>query len=350
MATNTVKKIVPQRRSAMNFLSEAKAPEERPILVPWGDIYPDTTQPRASLHPLDGIISEKEIEELNLLADEILDNDLQQFPKVQPHPDMPGKWKLIFGERRWRAWGINLEAGHPDFDKMPVIPVVGKSNLEIRKIQLAENYQRKGLSDIEIASFMRLMLEEEPELQQKDLTDIWHMSKQEVSRYLGLLDPKYAELVNSGLITYATILENFKALTEEGQKRVVETARAAGKRVTSGMIKQERDNEKSSTVARSAPDRLDKSSVKTVNTSSKTSLSSLAVTQAVTHQEVHLQLRQLQYLLPLLKEKNSIDASITLDVETMRGLIRSLGNQPTSDATMLATELINALNKKMKGG
>ncbi|MFP3617421.1 hypothetical protein SB778_46070, partial [Paraburkholderia sp. SIMBA_050] len=76
--------------------------------------------------------------------------------------------------------------------------------------QLAENLQRKDLSDRETAAFLKETLEEFPELQKQQLAKIINQSSQYISRILALLDPKWADVVDSGIITYASLLEQYR--------------------------------------------------------------------------------------------------------------------------------------------
>jgi ParB family chromosome partitioning protein len=101
---------------------------------------------------------------LSELADSIRENGLLQPPVVRKADD--GTYRLIAGERRWRA---SRSAG---LEKIPVI-VREAAGPEILELALIENIQREDLNPVETAeAFQRLI---------KD----FHLTQEELSRKVG---------------------------------------------------------------------------------------------------------------------------------------------------------------------
>lgn len=118
---------------------------------------------------------ESELGDIKSLSNDFKLIGQQQPCIVRPHPIKNNYYELIAGERRWKAAeliGIKLK-------------VISKnlSNKEAALIQASENLSRKNLSDYAKGmSYAKLI--DQGILQQKDLTDILKISKQQVSRLL----------------------------------------------------------------------------------------------------------------------------------------------------------------------
>jgi len=111
--------------------------------VPVEFLHPGRYQPRHS-------IDEARIEEL---AQSVRENGIIQPLLVRPHPDEPGAFEIIAGERRWRA---------AQMAKLHEVPVVIRelTDQEALEIGLVENLQRQDLSPLEEADgYQRLMQE-----------------------------------------------------------------------------------------------------------------------------------------------------------------------------------------------
>jgi ParB family chromosome partitioning protein len=107
--------------------------------IPLEDIVPNPRQPRQDF-------DQKAIEEL---AQSIKLHDIIQPLTVKPMPS--GKYKLIAGERRWRASKL---AGIKD---VPVF-IREADDKQVLELALLENLQRENLNAIEIGlSYQRLM-------------------------------------------------------------------------------------------------------------------------------------------------------------------------------------------------
>ena len=135
--------------------------------IPLEDIIPNPNQPRQDFDA-------KAIEEL---AASIKQHDIIQPLTVKPLPS--GKYKLIAGERRWRAAKL---AGLKD------VPVYIREADDQRVLELAllENLQRENLNAIEIGlSYQRLM--DECAMTQEEVATSMGMDRSTVSNYIRML-------------------------------------------------------------------------------------------------------------------------------------------------------------------
>ncbi|WP_218275073.1 hypothetical protein, partial [Pseudomonas sp. GW460-13] len=81
---------------------------------------------------------------------------------------------------------------------------------KIRLVQLAENLNRDDLTDLEVARFVQQTLDENPKLKKSEMGAIMRKDSQYISRILALLKPEWAHVVDSGMITYASLLEQYR--------------------------------------------------------------------------------------------------------------------------------------------
>lgn len=134
-----------------------------------------------------------EYDKIKELADSISNNGLLQPIIVSPTND--GKYKIVAGERRWRACKLA---------KIHNIPVIIKEleEKEIIEIALIENIQREGLSVIEEAEgFMRLI--KEFNYTQEQLAEKLSKSRSHIANLLRLNQlPNFVKAkVDEGLLT-----------------------------------------------------------------------------------------------------------------------------------------------------
>ncbi|MCW3585099.1 ParB/RepB/Spo0J family partition protein [Burkholderia cenocepacia] len=221
--------------STLDFLQSLEAPTAQILKVDIDLIDPDPKQPRQQFYPVDGVIDPETQQALEELADNIAAVGLLQPITLREKDD--GRYQILIGERRWRAFKLNRDRGAPDSDKIPAMIRQELSAAQLKLAQLAENLQRKDLSDRETAAFLKETLEEFPELQKQQLAKIINQSSQYISRILALLDPKWADVVDSGIITYASLLEQYRALPKSKQKELKETAQRENRPLTSGDIR-----------------------------------------------------------------------------------------------------------------
>lgn len=131
------------------------------------DIIPNPKQPRQDF-------DSKTLEEL---AQSIKLHDIIQPLTVKPLPS--GKYKLIAGERRWRASKL---AG---IKEVPVF-IREADDKQVLELALLENLQRENLNAIEIGlSYQRLM--DECSMTQEEVAATMGMDRSTVSNYIRML-------------------------------------------------------------------------------------------------------------------------------------------------------------------
>jgi len=131
-----------------------------------GEIKPNPLQPRTKFE-------EKAIEEL---AQSIKESGILQPIVVIPDE---GKFKILIGERRWRA------AQRVGLSRIPALIRNIPREKEI-EVSLVENLQREGLNPIEIAIALRRMTDELG-YSQEEIADKVGKDRASVSNYLRLL-------------------------------------------------------------------------------------------------------------------------------------------------------------------
>ncbi|MBN3815187.1 ParB/RepB/Spo0J family partition protein [Paraburkholderia sp. Se-20369] len=219
----------------LDYLNSIDAPTAQVISINIDMVEPDAKQPRTQFRPVDGVIGESVLMALEELADDIAAIGLTQPIIVREVGD--GRYCIIAGERRWRAFRLNRDRGLPDSQEIPAIVRQDLTAAKLRLVQLSENLQRDDLTDLETALFLRDTLEEFPDLQKQELAKVMNKSSQYISRVLALLDPKWSDVVDSGMITYASLLEQFRPLPPEVQEQLKAKARNEGRALTSGDIR-----------------------------------------------------------------------------------------------------------------
>lgn len=159
------------------------------------DIEPDRTQPRKVFSP----------EALSTLADSISRHGILQ-PIVVRKPDdaqggdavsrvLRGKYKIVAGERRWRA------AKMAGLTEVPVI-IKSFSEKEAAAIMLVENLQREDLNPVEQAQGLSRLMKEF-ELTQEEAAQIVGISRPALTNALRLLalPDKVLDLLSDGSIS-----------------------------------------------------------------------------------------------------------------------------------------------------
>lgn len=106
-------------------------------------LHPGRYQPRRTMDQ----------EELQDLAQSIRELGVLQPILVREHPDRPGDYEIIAGERRWRA------AQLAQLHEVPVLIKV-LSNKETLEVALVENLQREDLSPLEEAVGLQRLMDE----------------------------------------------------------------------------------------------------------------------------------------------------------------------------------------------
>lgn len=159
-------------------------------------IHPDPLNPRLDLD------SEEFKESLDELRQDILQNGLLQNLVVRPYGDVCGwnielegrklpLYRLVSGERRWRAIGQAIADG--DWDALQPLPIqiIDTDDHGHRLRALAENLQRRALSPLEEAKAFQGLLDDGMDTQQ--IADAVSMSRRNVQLRLQLLELSTAD-------------------------------------------------------------------------------------------------------------------------------------------------------------
>ena len=195
--------LLPSRNSAPppanSAAAAAVAPAMRPELpgnfeafesIPLGQIQPGAEQPRSNF----------DSDKLNELAESIRVNGVIQ-PITVRH-DGAGNYRIIAGERRWRAAQI---AG------LATIPALIRTADQHQRLELAliENLQREDLNPIEIATaFQRLV--DEHKLSHEQIAQRTGKDRSSVTNFLRLL--KSSSFVRSALTSGQVSMGHARAL------------------------------------------------------------------------------------------------------------------------------------------
>lgn len=157
--------------------------QDAPVYIRISDIEPNREQPRKAFN--EG--------KLNELASSIKQHGVLQPLLVQPITS--GRYKIIAGERRWRAARI---AG---ISELPVI-IREFNEQEAMEVALIENLQREDLNPAEEAEGYRLLMEQF-NLTQEQVAEKVSKSRPVIANALRLLNlPKETlELIRSGSIS-----------------------------------------------------------------------------------------------------------------------------------------------------
>lgn len=118
---------------------DSKAPVTKLALR---DVQPRRDQPRKDF----------DMNALQLLADSIREHGVIQPILVREMEFTPGKYEIVAGERRFRA------AEMAGLDELPVMIMTG-DDLEVAKVALIENVQRKDLNPVEEAMAYRVLMD-----------------------------------------------------------------------------------------------------------------------------------------------------------------------------------------------
>lgn len=226
--------------SGLKGLGDVQDESVIPLFV--NDIRPDPDQPRKSLQAIDGEVAPEDQMALESLAEDMYENGQHQPIVVKQMDD--GMYQIVMGERRWRAAKLNFEKHGDGADTVKAIVRNDLAGEKLKLAQLAENLQREDLSDLETAMFLKKTLDEFPDLQKQTLAKLLKKNSQYISRILALVDPAWANVVDTGIITYASLLEQFRALPESTRNDLIATAKKEERALTSGDITKARNTVK----------------------------------------------------------------------------------------------------------
>lgn len=213
------------------------------------DLIPDPNQPRSRFRPVDGKVDPQVLAELREFAD-----DLDQRGQLQPilYRVVDGQKMIIAGERRWRGKRLNRELGRPNSDTVDAILRQDLTAENLRLAQLSENLHRDDLTDIETAVYIKNLLEEFPDLKKKDIGTVFNKNSQYVSRILAMLDPQWNDVISSGAIQFASLLEQYRPLPEKQKAELIELFNSEKRPLTSGDIRAAKARAEAEDAARKA--------------------------------------------------------------------------------------------------
>lgn len=349
----------------LEFLSNLEAPAATAISIPLDDIEPDLKQPRTRYREVDGSVSDQGVQHIKNLAASIADVGLQQPITVREGEN--GGYIIIMGECRWRAFRQNRDEGVSGHEAIPAFVRNDMSLEKIRLVQLAENLNRDDLTDLEVARFVQQTLDENPKLKKSEMGAIMRKDSQYISRILALLKPEWAHVVDSGMITYASLLEQYRSLPAPVREEVVAKVKAEGrKNITSTDLKGARDKHKAGVsidakLAKSVDVLLAENTPQGEHyTPPPMTFKDRGITEAVvphtveavnadlaTKRTVKLTARQLKALI----DKNAITGKekgllieIVLPVEDMKRIHKKIGGKVPESDTLLPTAFMDQLN------
>ncbi|MBV1837141.1 ParB/RepB/Spo0J family partition protein [Acetobacter estunensis] len=154
----------PVQHSTPNTDATPEAPRKLPgthvSSLPIETLEPSPFQPRQNMEP----------EALTELAESIRARGILQPILARPHPDKPGTWQIIGGERRWRA------AQQAGLHEIPVL-VRELDDTNAMAAALVENLQRSDLNPMEEAEGFSRLIED------------YHLTQDELARAIGKSRP-----------------------------------------------------------------------------------------------------------------------------------------------------------------
>ena len=198
------------------------------------DLIPDPNQPRSRFRPVDGQIEEAEQAKLRELADDLFENG-----QLQPilYREVDGQKMIIAGERRWRAQKLNRDLGRANSSTVDGIHRQDLTADRLRLAQLSENLQRDDLTDLETAVYIKNLLDEYPDLKKKDIGNVFNKKQNYVSRILAMLDSQWEDVISTGAIQFASLLEQYRPLPEKQKSELRDLFREQKRPLTSGDIR-----------------------------------------------------------------------------------------------------------------
>ena len=155
------------------------------------NIEPDPNQPRRSLEAGEG---DQSLEEL---ADSILQHGVLQPITVEANGQ--GKYRIVAGERRWRAAMIARDRGEPcarkdyDLQRIPAVITRSENPADRLEMQLVENLARADMRDGDIAAALQFLLDT-LQISKAELARRIGRDRSWVSRILAKADPAASEL------------------------------------------------------------------------------------------------------------------------------------------------------------
>lgn len=172
----------------------------KPLDIPLADIEEDPDQPRIEFSE----------ESMKQMMESIKKKGVKTPVSVRPHPHQPGKWILNYGARRYRG---SVAAGK---DTIPAFVDALHDDYD----QVIENIQRENLTPMELALFLKKMIDkgEKQVVIAKELSK----NKSYIAEHLALIDPPACveEIYNAGKCMSARTLYDLRTLHDKYPEQV----------------------------------------------------------------------------------------------------------------------------------
>lgn len=133
--------------AALDRASGEATAEDDQVELRHDQVDPDPDNARAQSGLEDAII--------DAFADGIAEKGILQKPGVRLMPS--GRWQLVYGERRWRAWGRLIARGDWPADHTERLVIQRGDDAAFLEAGLVENLQRSDLNNLEIAEGLLLL-------------------------------------------------------------------------------------------------------------------------------------------------------------------------------------------------
>ena len=177
----------------------AKKPTDKPQsayqFLPLDAIEPDPDQPRR----ISGMPDGDDPHGLEELAGSILAHGVIQPITVRSLS--AGRYRLVTGERRWRAAKIALQSGEPcqrkgyDLARIPAVLVAPESEHDRLEMQMVENLAREDMSPLDTARALQKLLDE-TKMSGRELARRLGKSQTWIRQILNVASPEAQEVSN----------------------------------------------------------------------------------------------------------------------------------------------------------
>lgn len=217
-------KASPPASSIFGMLDDIKGMDTNPTTASIADVIPDAGQHREHFDET----------ELENLAESIREVGILQPIVVSPTGGMP-PWKILDGERRWRAAKIAQLDEVPIRVRDDLVETNGVRHLA----QLIANTNKSDLRDYEMAKAIQRELDKmgNKHGDNSRLAKLLNRPAAAISRYLSMLDPQFEPLVRDGIILSADVLARFKALSPEVRAQLL-VDQPPGKPLTESQVRE----------------------------------------------------------------------------------------------------------------
>lgn len=203
------------RMQALAKRVEPSKGKDQAIEIPLNKIVFDKSQPRSDFHHVDGQVAQAAQMTLQELAESIDANGLISPIIVETHED--GTYCVLVGERRTRA--------HLLLGRTTILATVNDAFKGDRKgrllFQMAENINRADLSEADMASKIRFLMEgqdDSPALSQTQIAKAFGKSEGWVSRYVRFGDVELQRLwIATGIVDTVENLYRISVLPKPTQ-------------------------------------------------------------------------------------------------------------------------------------